>query len=229
MKFKEKIFILIFILFSIIITLTFLVQENPYDVLPEKTIYDQNPVSTNHTKEDKELPKEANVLENVQKSQSPIKPIETRPTHVSTATMDNSSTINLHINASPTNNDVAIATIDDSKSIVKIATIDDSKSVVKIATIDDSKSVVKIATIDDSKNVTIATIDSSKDSKDSSGAVAPVDNLKNKNNSSEESAGIDSPKDTNNSSAEIADVDSSKDTKNYSAKNDDDDNTSREL
>lgn len=57
MKFKEKIFILIFILFSIIITLTFLVQENPYDVLPEKTIYDQNPVSTNHTKEDKELPK----------------------------------------------------------------------------------------------------------------------------------------------------------------------------
>ncbi|CAB4485387.1 hypothetical protein RhiirA1_420111 [Rhizophagus irregularis] len=217
MKFKEKIFILIFILFSIIITLTFLVQENPYDVLPEKTIYDQNPVSTNHTKEDKELPKEANVLENVQKSQSPIKPIETRPTHVSTATMDNSSTINLHINASPTNNDVAIATIDDSKSIVKIATIDDSKS------------VVKIATIDDSKNVTIATIDSSKDSKDSSGAVAPVDNLKNKNNSSEESAGIDSPKDTNNSSAEIADVDSSKDTKNYSAKNDDDDNTSREL
>ncbi|CAB5192144.1 unnamed protein product [Rhizophagus irregularis] len=217
MKFKEKIFILIFILFSIIITLTFLVQENPYDVLPEKTIYDQNPVSTNHTKEDKELPKEANVLENVQKSQSPIKPIETRPTHVSTAIMDNSSTINLHINASPTNNDVAIATIDDSKSVVKIATIDDSKS------------VVKIATIDDSKNVTIATIDSSKDSKDSSGAVAPVDNLKNKNNSSEESAGIDSPKDTNNSSAEIADVDSSKDTKNSSAKNDDDDNTSREL
>ncbi|CAB4382222.1 unnamed protein product [Rhizophagus irregularis] len=217
MKFKEKIFILIFILFSIIITLTFLVQENPYDVLPEKTIYDQNPVSTNHTKEDKELPKEANVLENVQKSQSPIKPIETRPTHVSTDIMDNSSTINLHINASPTNNDVAIATIDDSKSVVKIATIDDSKS------------VVKIATIDDSKNVTIATIDSSKDSKDSSGAVAPVDNLKNKNNSSEESAGIDSPKDTNNSSAEIADVDSSKDTKNSSAKNDDDDNTSREL
>lgn len=57
MKFKEKIFILIFILFSIIITLTFLIQENPYDVLPEKTIYDQNPVSTNHAKEDKELPK----------------------------------------------------------------------------------------------------------------------------------------------------------------------------
>ncbi|CAB4386427.1 unnamed protein product [Rhizophagus irregularis] len=42
---------------------------------------------------------------------------------------------------------------------------------------------------------TIATIDSSKGSKDSSGAVAPVDNLKNTNNSSEASAGIDSPKD----------------------------------
>ncbi|RGB28862.1 hypothetical protein C1646_672901 [Rhizophagus diaphanus] len=182
-----------------------IIQENPYDVLPEKTKYDQDSVSTNHTKEDKELPKEANVLENAQKSQSPIKPIETRPTHVSTATMDNSSTINLHINASTTNNDVAIATIDDSKSVVKIATIDDSK------------------------NVTIATIDSSKDPKNSSEAVAPVDNLKNTNNSSEASTGIDSPKDTNNSSAEIADVDSSKDTKNSSAKNDDDDNTSREL
>lgn len=57
MKFKEKTFFLIFILFLIIISLTFLVRESPNDVLLENTKYDQNSVSTNHTKEDKELPK----------------------------------------------------------------------------------------------------------------------------------------------------------------------------
>jgi hypothetical protein len=57
MKLKEKTFFLIFILFSIVITLTLLVQETPDDVLPKNAKYDQDPVSTNHTKGDTELPK----------------------------------------------------------------------------------------------------------------------------------------------------------------------------